>query len=300
LPSEHHPYASYDATADELGKLKPADCKNWHRQFFVPANMLIAASGDVDPAELKTVATKGLGRMRKSAAPTISFTDPMPPASMKITLVDRPGSTQSEIMIGTLGPKENEPGYASFVVAKQVLGGAFTGRLSRDVREKRGLAYLTSASFDSFANGPSVSYMYAQTQNSSTAETLAVLLDHAQTMRAESPSASEVETASRYVAGEQAIDSGIPGYTANSLVDSWVHKQSDDAQEEFAKAVRQATPESVRKAFAEHVREGHFIVVVAGDAASVGTLLQSFGDVKVVDPNKNFTRIKTLPFTEAK
>ncbi len=300
LPSEHHPYASYDATADDLGKLKPADCKNWHRQYFVPANMLVAASGDVDPAELKTAVTKGLGGMRKGAAPTISFTDPMPPASMKITLVDRPGSTQSEIMIGTLGPKENEPGYASFVVADQVLGGAFTGRLFRDVREKRGLAYLTFSSLYTFANGPSVFYLYGQTQNSSTADTLSALIEHAEKMKTEAPSAAEIETASRFLVGWRALNSGMPGRTANEFTESWAHKQSDDAQEELMKSIRQATPDSVRKVFAEHVREGHFIVVVSGDATSVGPMLQSFGEVKVVDPTKNFARIKTLLFTEAK
>jgi zinc protease len=297
LPSEHHPYASYDATADDINKIKPADCKTWHKKFFVPSNMLVAASGDVEPAVLQSAAKKGFGVLRKSPAPTVSFTDPVPPAAMKITLVDRPGSTQSEVAVGTLAPKKDESSYASFLVADQVVGGTYTGRLFTDVREKRGLAYISFSGTDSYANGPSVFYLYAQTQNSSTGEALTALLEHAQKMVAEAPTPLETETASRFLAGWNSIESGVPGRTADSLCNTWVHKQGDDAPDELAKAIRKATPESTQKAFAEYVRQGHAIVVVAGDAASVGPALQAFGEVKVVDPTRNFARIKTLPGT---
>lgn len=297
LPSEYHPYASYDATADDINKLKPGDCKNWHRRFFVPSNMLVAASGDVDPAVLQSAAQKSLGKLRKASAPSIAFTDPLPPGSMKITLVDRPGSEQSEVAVGTLAPKQDEPTYPSFLVADQVVGGTYTGRLFTDLREKRGLAYLSFSSVDSYANGPSVFYLYAQTQNSSTGDALAALLDHAQKMVAEAPTAAENETASRFLAGWHSIDAGVPGKTADSLCDSWVNKQPDDAPEELAKAIRKTTPESTQKAFVEYVRQGHMIVVVSGDASKVGPALQPFGEVKVVDPMRNFARIKTLPAT---
>jgi len=298
LPAEHHPYASYDATADEISAIKPADCKNWHRRFFVPNNMLVAASGDVDPSSLRAAAQRGLGGLRKGSAPLISFTDPMPPGSTKITLVDRPGSAQSEVAVGTLASKKSDSSYASFLVADQVIGGTYTGRIFTDMREKRGLAYLSFSQTYSHANSPSVFYMYAQTQNGSTGEALGALLDHAAKMVGSDVSPEENETASRFLAGWRALESGVPGREADMLCDAWVHKESDDAEEERAKAIRQTTPDSVRKAFAEHVRPGHFIIVVAGDAAQVGAALQPFGEVKVVDPTRNFARIKTLPATK--
>jgi predicted Zn-dependent peptidase len=222
----------------------------------------------------------------------------MAPSSMKITLVDRPGSTQSEVAVGALGPKETDAMYAPFVVADQLLGGAFTGRLSRDLREQKGLAYLTFSSMNVYANGPSVFYLYAQTQNKTTGNALAALLDHAQKLATDAPNASEVETASRFLVGIQAIDRGRPRYAAQELCDSWAHKQSDDAADELDKAVRHVGPDETRRGFAEYVRPGHMIVVVAGDVASIGSALQSFGEVKVVDPSRNFARIKTLPFSE--
>lgn len=140
-------------------------------------------------------------------------------------------------------------------------------------------------------------YLYAQTQNETTGKTLAAILDHAQKLATEAPTNTEVETASRFLVGEHAITRGHPRFAATELCDFWVHKQSDDSADELDKLIRKTNALEVRKAFAEHVREGHLIVVVAGDAASIGSALQVFGEVKVVDPTKNFARIKTLPPT---
>lgn len=297
LPTEHHPYASYDATADDLTKIKPSACKEWHRKYFVPGNMLVAGVGNIDIDQLKTLAQKSFGKMPKGAIPSTSFVDPMPASGMKITLVDRPGSTQSEIAIGSLAPKESDSNYGSFLVADQVIGGAFTGRLSLDLREGQGLAYRTGAFLTVYANGPSMYYLFAQTQNESTGKTIAALFDHVQKMADDLPSTTEVETAARFLVGDRAITGGHPRYAANELCEFWAHKQSDESVDELNKLIRQAAPMDVRKAFAEYMREGHLIVAVAGDAAIIGSALQVFGEVKVVDPNKNFARMKTLPST---
>lgn len=297
LPTEHHPYASYDATVDDFAKIKPTACKDWHRKHFVPGNMLVAAAGDIESDKFKSMTEKSLGKMAKANIPSTSFVDPMPPSGMKITLVDRPGSSQSEIAIGTLGPKENDAMYPAFVVADQILAGSFTGRLALDLREGQGLAYRTGGFLTTHANGPSMYYLYAQTQNDTTGKTLAALLDHIQKFASEFPTESEIETASRFLVGDRAISRGHPRYAATELCNFWVYKQSDDSANELDKLIRKVNPAEARKAFAEYVREDHLIIAVAGDASSIGSALQVFGEVKVVDPNKNFARVKTLPPT---
>jgi predicted Zn-dependent peptidase len=295
LPSEHHPHASYDARADEIARVKPADCKDYHRRLFVPKNMLVAATGDVKPEEVAAAAKKALGALRGAEAPSLSLTDPMPPANTKLTLVDRPGSTQNVIVVGTLGPKREEATYAPFLVAEQVLGGAFTGRLVRDMREARGLAYITHASTYDLAGSPSVFYAYAATETKSTGAALEGLLGHLRKLAGAVPEPDEIETAANFRVKIRSVEMGRPGESASEIVELWANRLPDDAPDELAKAMRDATPEAVTKAFSEHVRAGHAIVVVVGDAAATGPLLQPFGEVKVVDPTRGFARVRTLP-----
>nr|WP_275939161.1 pitrilysin family protein [Polyangium spumosum] len=295
LPSEHHPYASFDATAEEITRIKPADCREYHRRHFVPKNMIAAITGDVPADEARKVAEKHLGRLSGKTPPPLSFTDPMPVESTKITLVDRPGSTQSELVVGSLGPKESEPTYPGFVLAAEVLGGPVTGRLSADLRDKRGLVSRSFAEIVPFAGGPSAFYVYAKTNDESTGEALAALLDHLRALTKEAPSPAEVETAARFLGGSRAVSTSKPGGRADELCDLGSRDLPDEALDERIGAIRQASPEAAAKAFAEHVRPGHAVIVVAGDAAHVGPRLQRFGEVKVVDPTRNFARIRTLP-----
>ncbi|MFS8070047.1 MAG: M16 family metallopeptidase, partial [Byssovorax sp.] len=90
LPSDHHPYASYDATPAEVGRITAADCRALHKRLYVPRNAFVVVTGDTTPEAAKAVAEKVFGTWRGAEAPVISFTDPNPPSGLKITLVDRP------------------------------------------------------------------------------------------------------------------------------------------------------------------------------------------------------------------
>ena len=46
---------------------------------------------------------------------------------------------------------------------------------------------------------------------------------------------------------------------------------------------------------AEHVREGHAVIAVTGDAERIGPVLSHFGDVVVYNPEKEFERVRTIP-----
>ncbi|MDC0743147.1 M16 family metallopeptidase [Polyangium mundeleinium] len=299
LPSEHHPYASFDAMAEEIGQIKPADCKEYHRRYFVPKNMIAAITGDVPADEVRKVAEKHLGGLSGRAAPALSFTDPMPPESTKITLVDRPGSTQSEMVVGSLGPKESEPSYAGFVAAAAVLGGAATGRLALDLRDKRGLASHVFTETVPFANGPSAFYVYTKMNHESTGEALTAVLAALRALTQEAPSSREMENAARFLGSVRAVSTSRPGARADELCDLGSRGLPDEALDERIAAIRAMAPEAAAKAFAEHVRSGHAVVVVSGDATSVGPILQRFGEVKVVDPTRRFARTRTLPAAAA-
>ncbi len=69
----------------------------------------------------------------------------------------------------------------------------------------------------------------------------------------------------------------------------------DDSDDGYRKELRDITAPLALKAASEAIRPGHAIVVVAGDAKIIGPMLSHFGDVKVVDPTRDFERVRTLP-----
>jgi zinc protease len=295
LPSDHHPYASYDATPAEIGRLTVADCRALHKRLYVPKNAFIVVAGDTTPEAAKAVAEKAFGAWRGGEAPVISFTDPNPPRGLKITVVDRPSSSQSDIYAAAMGPERADKSWASIAVANQILGGGVSSRLFLDVREKQSLAYRTRSSLVEVANGPAPLIVYAGTQTAKTGLALKGLLDNMEAISHAAATPEEVETATRYLADVFSIRMETLGAVAAELAHLRVMGLPDDYDDAYRKELRDISAPLALKAASESIRPGHEIIVVAGDAKIIGPMLSHFGEVKVVDPTRDFERVRTLP-----
>lgn len=295
LPSEHHPYASYDATPTELGRITAADCRALHKRLFVPKNAFVVIAGDTTPEAAKAVAEKAFGAWRGGEAPVISFTDPNPPSGLKITVVDRPKSSQSDVFVAALGPPRVDKSWAAIAVANQVLGGGVSSRLFLDVRERQSLAYRTRSSLVEVAHGPAPLVAYAGTQTAKTGLALKGLLDNLEAIAHTAASPEEMDTATRYLADVFAIRMETLGAVGAELAHLRVMGLPDDYDDGYRKELRDITAPLALKAASEAIRPGHEIIVVAGDAKIIGPMLSHFGDVKVVDPTRDFERVRTIP-----
>ncbi len=295
LPSEHHPYASFAATATELRKLKVDDCRAFHKSFFVPKNTFVIVAGDTTPDAARAAVEKSFGAWKGGEAPVISFTDPNRPAGRKITLVDRPKSSQSEVLVGFLGPEVNDKGYTAFTVASQVLGGGVSGRLFADLREKQSLAYSTRSFYHEYAHGPVVFTAQAGTRTAKTGLALQGLLENLDRIVTTAPDDEEVRAATRFLGDTFAMRRETPASLAFELEHLHLQGLPDDHHDHYRKELFEITGAFASKAISDHVKPGHEIIVVAGDAAIVGPMLAHFGEVKVVDPTRDFARERTLP-----
>lgn len=295
LPSDHHPYASYDATPTEIGRITAADCRALHKRVYIPKNAFVVVAGDTTPDAAKAVAEKAFGAWRGGEAPEISFTDPNAPNGLKITVVDRPKSSQSDIFAAVLGPERADKSWASIAVANQILGGGVSSRLFLDVREKQSLAYRTRSSLVEVGHGPAPMVVYAGTQTAKTGLALKGVLDNLEALGHTAASSEEIDTATKYLADVFAIRMETLGAVAGELAHLKIMGLPDDYDDGYRKELRDITAPLALKASSEAIRPGHAVVVVAGDAKIIGPMLSHFGEVKVLDPTRDFERERTIP-----
>jgi predicted Zn-dependent peptidase len=299
LPTGLHPYASYDARPAEIAKLTPALCRDFYKKNFTPKNTTIIVGGDIDVEASRKAVDKAFGSWKGPESPALTFAEPTPPERLKIFLADRPKSAQSDVFVGTLGPSRKDDTWTAVKVANQVLGGGVSGRLFLDVREKQSLAYNTRSSVGELARGPVPIVAYAGTQTAKTGLAVQALLDNLKRISTEAAADDELNTARRYLADIFAVRMETVGSVADMVVALRVLGLPDDYYDTYRKEIGSVTGESAQKAIAEHVREGHAIIAVAGDAEKIGTVLSHFGDVVVVNPEKEFERVKTIPMNAA-
>jgi zinc protease len=295
LPTGLHPYASYDAVPSELSKITPQTCRDFYRKNFTPKNTEIVVGGDVDGDTARKSVERAFGTWKGPEPATLTFSEATPPERLKILLADRPKSAQSDIYVGTLGPSRKDESWTALKVANQILGGGVSGRLFLDVREKRSLAYNTRSSVGELARGPVPLTAYAGTQTAKTGLAVQALLDNLKRISSDRATDEELNTARRYLADIFAVRMETIGSVADMVVSLKVLGLSDDYYDVYRKEIRTVSGDAALKGIGEHMREGHTIIAVSGDAEKIGPVLSHFGEVIVFNPEKEFERIRTIP-----
>ena len=299
LPAGMHPYAPYDALPSEFQKITLANCRDFYRKNFIPKNAVVVVGGDIDLETARKAVERTLSNWKGPDPAPMTFAEPTPPEHLKIVLADRPKSAQTDIYIGMLGPERRDESWVPIKVANQVLGGGVSGRLFFDIREKRSLAYNTRSSIGELARGPVPLTVYAGTQTAKTGLAVQALLENLKRIAAEPASAEELNIARRYLADIFAIKMETIGSVTDMVVSLNVLGLPDDYYDEYRKLIRDVPASSAHQAIAGHVREGHAVIAVAGDADRIGPALSHFGDVVVYSPEKEFERVRTIPANPA-
>ena len=294
LPTSLHPYSHYDALPSELRRLTLADSRHWHARHFTPKNSFLVVVGDVTPDQVAAAAERVFGSWKGEAPPRPAFSPPLPPRNTRLFVVDRQGSAQSQIYVATLGPEVETETWAALKVTNQILGGGFAGRLFLDVREKRSLAYSTGSSVEELAQGPVPIALSAGTQTAKTAHAVQALLEHFRRIGSTPPSEDEVEIASRYLSDSFLISTSTVPAIADLSARLGVFGLPDDWYDDYRRDVRSVAPGTVVKTAGRYYQPGRALVVISGDAARIAEPLRRFGEVTVVDPERDFVVEKKL------
>ena len=295
VPTAIHPYSRFDALPAELEKLSLADCKAWHKQHFTPRNAVLIAAGDIDVDSFAAAAEQAFKTWQGEKPETPRFSDPQPESERHLFLVDRPGSGQSQVMVGRLGPARQTKDWPALAVMNQVLGGGVAGRLFLDVREKRSLAYSTGSSVEEPAHSPVPIVLSAGTQTDKAPHAVQALLDNLQRLSSSPPTNTEVEIASRYLSDSFLFRTETVGALADMTAKLSVLGLPDDYYDEYRKAVRDIDASEATAKAGPFFKADRVVIVVAGDAAKLSQRLTRFAKVIIIDPQNAFAPGRMLP-----
>ncbi len=289
-----HPYAQYDTTEAAVKKVKRTDLVSFHAANFVPNNAFLVVVGDVTPEQVKDVGEKLFGKWK--AKPVAETAYPAPPVRTKreIVVIDRPASVQSQIMIGNLALKRNDPDYIALMVANQVLGGSAASRLFMDLREKRSLTYGAYSRVD---ESPDMGAFRATAavRNPVTGEALDGFFEHLNRITKEPTPEPELDSAHRFLADSFPLQIETLDSIAQLVADIRVFGLSEDYWDTFRTKIREITPASALNAAKAHITPDASLVVIVGKAAEIVPMLSKFGEVRVVDADGKPVKASDAP-----
>jgi zinc protease len=197
---EDHPYGNdRHGTAASVAAITRADLAAFAARRFQRKGLVVGAVGDITAGELAGLVDRVFGGLPGGASGRL-LRDASP-ADDGTLLVRRAKVPQSAVSFGQAGPKRDDPDWYTALVLNDVIGGSgFRGRLMKEIREKRGLAYGVSTSLVPYRHAGLILGSIA-TENSRVAESIALIRSEWQKMREAGPSEAELRDAKAYLTG---------------------------------------------------------------------------------------------------
>lgn len=131
----------------QFDRLTRDDITSYYKEHYTPENTVLSVAGDVSDTAVMQSVGKQLGDWERGAAHTPTLPEePRQVALRRAEQVKNVGATYLQIGWHTV-PLQNPDLYPLDVLA-QVLGGGDTGRLVRDLRDRRGLVSDISVASD--------------------------------------------------------------------------------------------------------------------------------------------------------
>ncbi len=151
-----HPYSRpSDGYPETVRSITRKDLQEFHRLHFGPRGMVIAIVGAIHPKKAVEAVEKFLGGWQVPGQKEAPLLPPHKPVKKSIKRHHSiAGKSQTDIIMGSVGPSRRDPEYLSASLGNSVLGQfGMMGRIGDVVREKSGLAYYAYSALDS-GTGP--------------------------------------------------------------------------------------------------------------------------------------------------
>jgi len=195
-------------------------------------------------------------------------------------LISRLAVPQSTVAFGQADPQRDDPDwYAARLLNDIIGGGGFRGRLMKEIREKRGLAYRVSTGLVTFRHAALI-LGNVGTENARVAQSIDLIRSEWRRMRDEGPTEAELDEAKGYLIGSFPLSLDSSEKIASLLVEMQLEQLPIDFRAHRAALFAAVTHEDARRV-ARHLFDPEEVsFVVVGNPADL--------TLPGPDPNRGF------------
>jgi predicted Zn-dependent peptidase len=164
-------------TSDIISSVTPAQIRGYHSGHYTLPNMVVAAAGNVEQADLVELARTRLAGGNGARPLTHSqVAPPVPDRAAHTACFYEKDTQQYHVCFGGLGLSRHSPRRFALSILDSILGSSASSKLFQEVREKRGLAYSVY-SYSSLYSDTGLVGVYFGCRGDSVAEVTAIVTE---------------------------------------------------------------------------------------------------------------------------
>jgi zinc protease len=276
-----HPYGR-SATPASYKAITRDDVIGFAGRRLRPSGALLVVAGDMTMARARALALQAFGSWR-GVPPA---TPPQPPVPAKrgtdIVLVHRPGSVQSNIVLGNTTFLPTDTGYFAARIATQVLGGGADARLFLILREQKSWTYGSYATLD---RNRGMGHWEAtfEGRTAVTDSALIELLHQVDRIRRDAIPDSELTAAKGFLVGSFPLTIETPRQIARVVTTARLLGLAPNYLRLYRQRLDGVSALRARAAARRTYRRDALTIVVVGDAKEIYDKLKAIAPVRLLD-----------------
>jgi len=265
---ENSPYARIPEYAT-LDNITADDLKKFYQEYYYPNNMILGIEGDFDSTKMKSLIEQTFGKWKANP----NFKKPQLPEVSQakmggVFFVNQPQLTQSNVLIGHIGGKFNNPDYPELDVMNGLLNG-FGGRLFNEVRSRQGLAYSVYGYWSSRFDYPGMFISGGQTRSDATVQFIKAIQQEIKKIQTQPVTPQELAFAKESTLNSFVFNFQDPAQTLSRLMRYEYYGYDKDFLFSYQKQVENTTAEDVLRVAKEYLKPENLVFLVVGNQTDI-------------------------------
>ena len=277
---EGHPYGNA-TTFDSLEAITRDDIVAFYESRSQPGNAVLIIAGAITTEEGLQFAEQHFADWEGNAEP-VSYPSMPEHSERNIVLVDRPGSTQANFIMGNIGMNGASLDYFPARVMNEVLGGSFSSRLVQNIREEKGYTYSIGSGF-TYPADTGRFVVSAAVRNDVIAPALQEVFKEIELIQTEALSDEEINDARDGIVGRFVF--GLETYQdfVETVASYKTRGVELDRLRKWLGLINDVSKDDVLDIANNYIHPDDFIIVVVGDANEIQEQLETLGEVTLAE-----------------
>jgi predicted Zn-dependent peptidase len=276
------PYARHPeyATLQDIARV---DLVAFHRRYYHPSQVILGLWGDFDKAEAKRLVGQHFGSWPRQVGEMPPAPEAEPGAAPGVYFIQKDDVNQTNIRLGHLGGRFDDPDFYALNVMSEILGGGFTSRLVRRVRSDLGLAYAVGAAWGAQYdyNGPF--FVRCDTKSETTVKATQEILNELRRITQEPVTPDELKVAKESILNSFVFNFDTTGEIVRRLMTYEYYGYPRDFLDKFKANIEKVTAEEVLSATRSRLHPDKLVILAVGRQQDFDQPLTALGEVRALD-----------------
>ncbi len=282
-----HPYSRVSPSAADIEKLSSAALTRFHNHRFIPNNAVLIVVGDVERDSVLKEIESHFGEWGQGTAPESTFPQLPPRDNTTLTIVDRQGSAQANIVLASTALSRNDPDYFAVTVMNQVLGAGASSRVFMNLREEKGYTYGAYTRIDAKKLAGDFEAT-AEVRTAVTGDSLKEFFYELNRIRDEKVSDQELADARNFLTGVFPIRAETQEGLTNLIVSQELYDLPADYLQTYRDEISAISVDDVQRVAEKYLTPDKMAIIIVGDAEQILPQAQPYSDnVEIFDTNGN-------------